>query len=188
MLRNKHRQAWRRLPDWSLVTRLSSRILWLLCLVLPQLSLADGGVVRTSQLAGPFVITVLSSPTPLRIGPADFSVLVQMRDSRAPVLDADVALRLAPQHNDAPAITAAATRQAATNKLLYAALVELPIAGPWNLGAIVRHSSGSGEVVAEVIVEEPAAPLAAYWPYLFLPPAAVVLFALHQWRSAQRAG
>jgi hypothetical protein len=45
-----------------------------------------GGEVRLMEKAGPFVITVFSDPTPLRVGPVDLSVLVQDRDSGRPIL------------------------------------------------------------------------------------------------------
>ena len=38
---------------------------------------ADGGVVRLRQRAGGYQIAVFTSPTPIRAGPVDVSVLVQ---------------------------------------------------------------------------------------------------------------
>jgi len=42
-----------------------------------SLLLADGGTVRLSQQQGNYQIAVLTTPTPLRAGPIDISVLVQ---------------------------------------------------------------------------------------------------------------
>jgi len=160
----------------------------LLLAVLPVSLHADGGVVRLSQLAGPFGVTIFSAPAPVRVGLADISVLVQRRDSHAIVLDADVALRLVAQADPSLTIATAATHQAATNKLLYAASVDFPMSGAWRLAAIVQDSTGVAEVVTEVMVEAPAPPLATYWPYFSVPPLAIVLFGLHQWLAARRRG
>ena len=41
----------------------------LAALALPAATLADGGLVRVSQVTGPFTVSVFTSPTPLRVGP-----------------------------------------------------------------------------------------------------------------------
>ena len=38
---------------------------------------ADGGLLRTRQQAGPFIVSIFTAPEPLRAGPVDVSVLVQ---------------------------------------------------------------------------------------------------------------
>src|SRR5262245_15441275 len=60
-----------------------------------------GGEVRLTEKAGPFVITVFSDPTPLRVGPVDLSVMVQDGDSGRPILDAEVTVRLQKKHGTA---------------------------------------------------------------------------------------
>lgn len=147
---------------------------------------ADGGTVRIRDDAGPLRITVFSAPEPLRAGAADLSVLVQRRDGDAPVLDADVVL-----HLDDPAATGAiearATRAAATNKLFYAAAVTLPVAGVWKLRVAVRDAGEDFTLTGELPVDAPPPRLLALWPYLALPPLAVLLFAAREWRKHRRA-
>jgi hypothetical protein len=134
---------------------------------------ADGGLVRLSQAAGPYTITVFSAPTPLRAGPIDLSVLVQRRDGGAPVLDAAVAVAL---HSGAARLEQPATRAAATNKLLYAAPLLLPSAGRWEVAVTVGD-----EIVRFAMDAEPAAStVLAFWGYLVLPFLLIGLFALHQ--------
>lgn len=135
----------------------------------------DGGLVRLHAGAGPYTVTVFSQPTPLRAGPVDLSVLVQERDGGTPRLDAQVTLRL--RQGDA-LLDVPATRAAATNKLLYAALFTLPAPGPWEVtvtvdGAPLAFTMQAGEA---------ASPLWAFWRYLALPFVALGLYALHQWR------
>ena len=147
---------------------------------------ADGGVVRISQAAGPFEVTVFTSPTPLRAGPVDISVMVRDRASDQPILDAEVSLLLVSREGTA-SMRAEATRANATNKLLYAALLELPRSGWWRLTLAVRHDGGTGEVSTDLSAAPPLPPLLSFWPYLALPAIVIVLFGLHQWLSARPA-
>lgn len=150
-------------------------------------ALADGGTVRLKERSGPFVITVFTSPTPLRAGPADVSVLLQEAASDRPILDATVVIALRPLDDHRPPIRVPATHRDATNKLLYAALVDVPVAGVWGLHVTVRHGDVSAEVTCPLDVAPPAAPLRSYWLYLALPPLVAALFALHQWLGARAA-
>ncbi len=144
----------------------------------------DGGLVRVSEPAGPFQVTVFSSPTPLRAGPVDVSVFVQDGDGAA-VLDAAVDLRL--QHADGAApIAVAATRAQATNKLLYAALFDLPAPGTWRVAVAVRAPAGSGSVSFTAAVAPPPPRWQTFWPWLVLAPIGTALLALHQWLVLRR--
>jgi hypothetical protein len=138
----------------------------------------DGGVLRLSQPAGPFEISIFTAPTPLRVGAADVSVMVLARPDREPVLDAQVRVLLRAGNLER---TVAATRAAATNKLLYAAAVDIPAAGQWTLAVHVVSPAGEADVSCAVDVAPPRPPFAAFWPYLVLPAVAVALFAVHQW-------
>src|SRR5262245_24203813 len=148
-------------------------------------ALADGGTVRALQEAGPFRITVMSAPEPLRVGPVDLSVLVQRADGGAPVLDAEVELRLEGPGADAP-IVVWATHEQATNQLLHAAVVTLPTAGTWRIRALVRQGGDSAEVAGALPVAARPPRLLALWPYLALPLAIGAGFALREW-LARRA-
>ncbi len=147
---------------------------------------ADGGVVRIRQAAGPFEVTVFTSPTPLRAGPVDISVMVGNRARDQPVLDAEVSI-LVVSLDGASSISADAIRENATNKLLYAALLELPHSGRWRLGVGVRHDGNTAEVTTDLSAAPPRPPLLFFWPYLVLPAVAIAMFGLHQWLSARPA-
>ena len=56
----------------------------------PSMALADGGTVRFSEERSGRRITVFSTPTPLAVGPADISVLVQDLESGRPLLDGSI--------------------------------------------------------------------------------------------------
>jgi hypothetical protein len=150
-----------------------------LAALLPALAAADGGLVRVSQPAGAFVLTVFTTPTPLSVGGADVSVMVQDRRSLVPVLDARVSLELTfPAGGRAP-MRVPATRANATNRLLYAATVTFPAAGEWRLRARAEGPGTRGEVACALPVGAGRPRVLASWPWLLLPPVAVALFVLN---------
>lgn len=147
---------------------------------------ADGGLVRLHERAGPFTVTLFSAPTPLCVGPADLSVLVQAGDGGVPLVDAKVELRLDPPRDAAASpIAVPATAERATNKLLYAARVELAAPGEWRATLSIEQGGGSATVNCPLPVSPAEPPLSALWPYLVAPVVAIAVFALHQ-RLARR--
>jgi len=140
---------------------------------------ADGGAVALRRESGPLLITVFASPGAPRVGMADFSVMLQDRESLAPVLDADVSLTL----DDAQPIPL--THQLAQNKLLYAAPVKLDRVGRLQLSLTIRNRDLAAVVGGEIEVA-PAAGAIAYWRYLVFPPVAIAIFGLHQLLRSRR--
>ncbi len=158
-----------------------------LVVLLPAPSSGDGGTVRLIERSGPFVITVFSAPEPLRVGPADLSILVQDEADDAPVLDARISLEAVPPPGGAgEVVRLEATRAQAINKLFYATPFTPRQPGAWTLGVRVHRGAHVAEAQA-VLPVGPAPPgLLRIWPYLALPPAAVALYALAAWLSARR--
>jgi hypothetical protein len=148
-------------------------------------ALADGGLVRVRGSSGAFVITVFTSPTPMRAGPVDVSVMVQDGETGRPVLDALVVVEWTAAHDDR-SLSVEATRERATNKLLYAALPELPRAGDGELRARVSRAGRAGEVSCRISVLPSLPPLLSFWPYLVLPPVGVLLFVLNRRLAGRR--
>src|SRR2546430_8483144 len=70
---------------------------------------------------GPFTMTVFTAADRIVAGPVDVSILVQDRADGAPILDGRVTLELPPG-----AAVVTATHNAATNKLLYGAWLDVP--------------------------------------------------------------
>jgi hypothetical protein len=142
-------------------------------------ALADGGTLRLTRAAGPFVITIFTAPEPLRVGSAEVSVLVLERGAAGAVLlDATVELRV--RAPDGTARMLVASHAAGSNRLLQAALLELPAPGTWQLTIAVRHESDTATVSLELPVGSAAPRLVAQWPPLALPPLCVLLFV---WRE-----
>jgi hypothetical protein len=140
---------------------------------------AHGAFAQFTKAAGPFVVTVFTTDSPLRAGPVDISLLIQSREDQQPVLDCVALLQL--WKNDATSISSEATHQGAQNKLLYAAQVKLPEPGVWELEAVITHENDSVEVGGSITVVPSNPVFLAYWRSLTLPPLLITLFALNQW-------
>jgi hypothetical protein len=149
-------------------------------LALASLAFADGGKVQFQRKAGAFNITLFSTPTPVRAGRADFSVMVQKSGTETPVLDADVRLHLIKREDSIKEVSALARHEQATNKLLYAAQVDLNATGKWRVEISVQTASGSALVTGEIEVLPPVPPLLAHWPYFAVLPVLAILFAFNQ--------
>jgi hypothetical protein len=154
--------------------------------LLTSTAAADGGRLRLSAPVGSVLVTVFTSPTPVRVGLVDVSVLLQRRADAVPVLDGSVRLSLRAVDDSTLHRSADATRAAATNQLLYTALLDVPAAGRWAVDVGVRAADADGTVSFELEVAEALPPALAFWPYFALPAVAVGLYALHQRLRARR--
>ena len=146
---------------------------------------ADGGSVQFRQQTGSIVVTLFGSPSPLRTGPADLSVLVETADGNQPVLDAAVSLAL---RQGETRLTAAATHAQATNKLLYAAFPDLPKPGQWQVMIAVERAGTRSEVGGTINILPGPPAILFYWPYFLVVPVAIGLFALNQRLKKKEAG
>jgi hypothetical protein len=129
---------------------------------------------------GAYRISVFASPDPLRAGPIDISVLLQDAETGMPISNAQVNVSLTPSGRRGISIHAAATSEAATNKLLSAALVELPEPGLWDIeiACLAEHGPARAQFTTD------AGPRSArwvnVWPWFSWPAAVVVLFGVHR--------
>ena len=169
-----------------------------------RLAKGDGGIVLLHEAQGPFSVTIFVAPEVSRDGFADLSTLVQWRTNGQVVLDADVSLALDaslgstmsqsdpvcglrsaaggfqwPDGTPLP-ITMRATRARASNKLLYAAPLNLSAAGDFRLHVIVSRGSDYARFDCLLPVVKESAKLTGLWPYLAFPPIAITAFALNQ--------
>jgi hypothetical protein len=145
---------------------------------------ADGGTLRLHETAGPFEVSIFTSPEPLRVGQADVSVLVQTRGADV-LLEATVELRL--RDPDAVEQMPVLARPSAANRLLHAATVALPRPGRWMLAVAVQRGRDRALVSSALEVAPAASPLAAHFTALALPPVCVLLFVAHQRLSRRRS-
>jgi hypothetical protein len=160
---------------------------------------ADGGAIIARQVIDDLELTVFASPSPLRAGPVDVSVLVQK--SGESILDATVYLSWRSLSASSPewlppcctmeaaAESIPALRAHSNNRLLYSAIIPMGTVGPSEL--VIRVFASEKEVLLScgLAVERPLPPALAFWPWLAFPPIAIAGFALHQslLKSRQRS-
>src|ERR1700677_701325 len=143
---------------------------------------ADGGVVRFSEVRNGRRITVLTTPTPMRAGPIDVSVLVQDADSGTPLTEVPIVVHARAAHELQSRVSAPATSEAATNKLMRAATLQLSEPGWWHVDVTVdQETVGFDAEVDEALPAWLDMSLWIGWPLV-----AVGLFALHRWLSSSR--
>ena len=191
-------------------TRIHFQICIAIALVAPFVSpyaKGDGGIIRLRETQGPFSVTVFSSPEAVPGGLADLSVLVQRSESGKVVLDADVRFTLSPPDGLAMkqadvlcsfptaamplrdginnVASVRASREQASNKLLYASPVQLNAPGDWKLHVVVSRGTDTARFDCRLPVTLSSGKLTELWPYLSLPPLAVAAFAVNQWLRRQ---
>jgi hypothetical protein len=142
-------------------------------------ALADGGRVVLMERQGDYRISIFASPDPLRTGPIDISVLLQDAETGKPLTDAQVCVSLTPSGRGGRTIRAVATNDAATNKLLSAALVEVPEPGSWDveINCVVEHGAAQARFVIDV--GERSANWTGAWLWFTWPAGVVTLFGMH---------
>lgn len=158
------------------------RLILMTLLAVAPLALADGGRLRFRQAAGPFIVTLFTTPDPLSAGPADFSVAVERAGVQGMVQDADVTFLLTPL-DGGDRIVLRASHDAATSRFLEAANFTLPRAGQWRVTVVVEQGSDAGKC-SDTLDVAPAGLVSNQigWNVLLVL-SAVVLFLLHQARK-----
>lgn len=147
-------------------------IVWLL--FAPSV-LADGGTVRFSGPRDGKTVTVFTSPSPPRVGIVDVSILVQDADSGQPFADGHLVVRATSLQME-QTVSAPATSERATNKVMRSALLELPEPGTWHL--VVEGFAPPIEFDLEVGEALPA--WLDLWPWIVWPVVAIGLFGVFQ--------
>lgn len=155
----------------------------LLLLACAHVALADGGRLRLHERAGPFTVSLFTTPDPLRVGQADFSVAIEGAGDQGLVEDAQVTFLLTPSDADAPPIVLHASHTASTSRFLQAANFSLPHAGVWRITVVVQRGNESGRCLSEFSVL-PASLIRNQetWDIAAVPLFALLLL-VHQWRK-----
>ncbi|MFL6417713.1 MAG: hypothetical protein ACJ74Y_18830 [Bryobacteraceae bacterium] len=142
---------------------------------------ADGGKIQLQKQAGPFLITLFSDPSVVRVGRVDLSVLCQKSNDKSTVLDAKVFLHLTkPGGAEIVEFTLPANHESATNKTLYAAHLDLPTAGKWKVKVDARRGGDEASVTGDLNVLPKESLLVTYWPFFVVVPLIALLFAINR--------
>jgi hypothetical protein len=160
-------------------------LIMLVMIICPSTVKADGGVVRTTQTEGIFIITVFTPPEISRDVPAEVAIMIQKHDTGEVVMDAEVGMSFIPpistasQSNEPSMIRA--TRASPSNKLLYGTATVFPLVGDWQMRVSIRQGRESAVVNCILPVGMPPRRLTGLWLYLALPPLVIALFIMNQW-------
>jgi hypothetical protein len=146
----------------------------------PSSAFGDGGTVRASAREHGLRVTVFTSPAAPRAGPLDVSVLVQDADTDQPLDGVQVRVRATSRRDPTRVIERQATKDVASNKLLYAAVLDVPRAGWWEFRIRVEGHGEPAEVVFGLEVGEPLPGWVSWLGWVAWPVVAVVVFAIHR--------
>jgi hypothetical protein len=140
---------------------------------------ADGGTIRLQKQAGPYRVTVFTSPTPLRAGLVDVSLLVQDVVTGEYVPQVWAILRLTARKTRT-LLEYPATAEASTNKLYIAADFRLPESGWWDVAIAIEGPQGSASLQFEVQAENALPRWQELWPWFGWPALVVGIFMVHR--------
>lgn len=156
-------------------------------LTFPARALADGGSLRLSEERGPYQVAIFTSPTPLRAGPVDISVLIQDAATHQPVTDVQIVIDAARRDRRGAIIHRPASFEAATNKLFQAAALDLNEPGSWQIEIGLDGPLEEARVALDIEVERPLPRYLAMWPWLTWPALPILLFGAHQFLTSRSA-
>ena len=139
-------------------------------------ALADGGGVVFSGESGSVRVTMFVAPVPPRVGPVDLSLLVQDLGSLEPIVGYAAHLTLKGDDATLEPIEAVMDRSGATNALFQSALIEMPLAGTWQVMLEVKTGGTEHAFQFPLTVQTPAA---RFWDvaiWIVLPLIPLLLF------------
>jgi hypothetical protein len=149
-------------------------IAFILSSVQPASAHTEGKMQLSAHPAGPFKMTVFSSPDPAVIGDIHIAALIFMADDASPVLDADVTIKMESIDGGGTPQIAPATLGDAENKLLFEAIINVEEPGAYIVTIAAADSEGGiGEASFEMEVVSEGG---FNWLYL-IPVLVVVLIA-----------
>lgn len=157
-------------------------------LVVVQLAVADGGAVRLSQVSGPYRVTLITSPTPLRAGPIDVSVVVAAASGDEDLPDAPVTLSLAPRNRPEAAISRNATTDGSTTGLFRTATFDVPREGDWTLVAEVSGRNGVTRAATDLRIGSALPRWTTFLGWMLAPAVPIAFYLWCAMRSRERTG
>jgi hypothetical protein len=108
---------------------------------LPVLAHTDGAMRLAAAPAGPFKLTVWTSPEPARTGEIHVAIAVTWAEDASPVLDANVEVQLISLSGD-QSFTETATTENSVNKFLYEAVFDIQRSGAYEVSITVAGGGG----------------------------------------------
>jgi hypothetical protein len=128
----------------------------ILLLLLPGTAFAhtEGVMQLASEPAGPYKLTVWTSPDPATTGEElHVAMAVVLAEDASPVLEADIQVRLTPV-DGGPVISGAATIENSENKFLHEAILQVETQGDYLVAiSVTGADGGSGQASFPLAVE-----------------------------------
>ncbi len=135
---------------------MSRWIVWLLvaivlCLPVPALAHGTGKPQLNNVDAGPFRLTVWTSPDPMRVGEVHVAVIVKPQAGTGngaveSAADLRVEVTVIPANGTAPPLVQNAARQETFLQTYYESYFDLSTVGEWQTRIVVSSAAGVGEV------------------------------------------
>lgn len=154
----------------------------------PTRLFADGGTMRISRHIQDRQVSVFTSPSVLRTGLVDISVLVQMAETGSVCEDEVIRVELTSLEQPSTVLTENATAEAATNKLFKSAIFNVPYTGQWHAHILLDSEKPPAEpaVEFEVSIASPLPPWLVLAPWIGWPFAIIALFCIHHWLVSRK--
>jgi hypothetical protein len=145
----------------------------------------DGGRIVHVERAAGIVVTAFAAPDPTVSAPVDLSFLVQPEQTHTDVA-ADLQIAVFCELSDRPeiSVSAPATRELATNKLLHAAQLELAAPGEWIVHVSIQADQRTLRIQFPVVVGD-GAPVSPWRSAVGFPLGAIILFGIHRLLSSR---
>jgi hypothetical protein len=161
--------------------------IWLVAVMCAQSVRADGGAPVWSGRAGGYEVAIFQSPSPLRVGVGELSVLVQDAVTRELLTDAQTTVRFAPRRCPQEAQSVEFDREASGNSLFESAVLHLPESGWWDFELSITAPLERTTVQFATPVADAQPRWLSFWPWFSWPAIAVALFGVHQWLVSRPA-
>jgi hypothetical protein len=119
----------------------------------PVLAHTEGKMQLSAEPAGPFKMTVFTSPDPAVTGEIHVAALIFLAEDASPLLDANVTVEMEPLEDSGSVQRSPAVLGEAENKLLFEAVLDISAPGPYLVTVSVEEGGGqSGEASFEMDV------------------------------------
>ena len=142
----------------------------------------EGKMQLSAEPAGPFKMTVFTSPDPAVPGDIHFASYIFLVDDLSPVLDADVLVSVQRSDGEGTPVTKLATLGDAENKLLFESIIDISEPGIFTVRIGVTHDEiGQGEASFELEVVSEGG-----FNWLYVIPAALIMGGAAFWILRRR--
>ena len=136
--------------------------------------------MRAWKRQGGYEVAAFTEPSPVVTGSVDISVLLLDRDTGEPIEEARIVVQVRPEGRSSEVTSHQATKRAATNKLLQAAVFELRRPGRRMVNIRIEGPIDHAEVQFEMEVGSAWSPRAGIWPWILWPLPVVLLYCIHR--------